>query len=291
MPDSDVVIAAGGVVLRPTTEGPEVLVIHRQRYDDWTLPKGKSDPGENPEQTALREVREETGVEARLISSICQSQYPVEGGEKLVHWFAMRAARTTDFQPNDEVDSVQWLGVAAASAKLTYGKERDVLAALDLEEALTTGTLFLVRHGVAGNRSDWKKDDRLRPLSSRGEKQALGLASALGIQPMDRILTSPFVRCRQTVEPLAAKLGIEIEERDELGEGQGFKGARDLCRQLVGNSAVLCSHGDVIPALLDWMARRGMALKSPFDCKKGSTWEIEVKAGEFRRGRYIPPLE
>ncbi|MGH8924138.1 MAG: NUDIX hydrolase [Acidimicrobiia bacterium] len=289
MPQPDIVIAAGGVVLRPTPDGPEVLVIHRQRYDDWTLPKGKSDPGEEPEQTALREVKEETGVEARLISTISQSQYTVEGGEKLVHWFAMRASRSTDFQPNEEVDTVLWMGLDEAMAKLTYAREKDILSAVDSQAVLSTGTLFLVRHGAAGNRSDWKKDDRLRPLSSRGEKQALGLAGNLANLPLDRILTSPYVRCRQTVEPLAEKLGIEIEERSELAEGEGFKGARDLCRQLAGTNAVLCSHGDVIPALLDWMERHGMALKSAFDCKKGSTWEIEVCAGEFRRARYIPP--
>ncbi|MGH8957142.1 MAG: NUDIX hydrolase [Acidimicrobiia bacterium] len=289
MPESEVVIAAGGVVLRPGTDGPEVLVIHRQRYDDWTLPKGKSDREETPEQTALREVKEETGVDARLTSSICLSRYPVEGGEKVVHWFAMRASQPSDFQPNDEVDEFQWLGIAEALDKLTYGKEREVLSTVDPLAELSTGTLFLVRHGAAGNRSDWKKDDRLRPLSSRGEKQALGLATTLALHPIDRILTSPYVRCRQTVEPLAEKLGIEIEERDELGEGEGFKGARNLCRQLAGTNAVLCSHGDVIPALLDWMARHGMALKSDFDCKKGSTWEIEVRAGEFRQARYLPP--
>ena len=291
MSDLDTVIAAGGVVLRPSSDGPEVLVIHRQRYDDWTLPKGKADPDETPEQTALREVREETGVEARLIGSLGVSRYPVEGGEKAVHWFAMRASQTNDFQPNDEVDDMQWLGVAEALEKLTYGKEKEVLSGVDAAAQLATGTLFLVRHAAAGNRSDWKKDDRLRPLSSRGEKQALGLARTLGVHPIDRILASPYLRCRQTVEPLAEKVGIEIEERDELGEGEGFKGARDLCRQLAGTNAVLCSHGDVIPALLDWMARHGMALKSAFECKKGSTWEIEVQAGEFRRGRYWPPSE
>ncbi len=289
MSEPDLVIAAGGVVLRPTAAGPEVLVIHRQRYDDWTLPKGKSDPGETPEQTALREVREETGVEARLIDAIGLSRYRVQAGEKLVHWFAMRALQTTDFQPNDEVDDLQWLGIAEALGKLTYGKERDVLAGVDPEAQLSTGTLFLVRHAAAGSRSDWKKDDRRRPLSSRGEKQALGLTRTLAIHPLDRILTSPYVRCRQTVEPLGEKLGIDLEERDELAEGEGFKGARDLCRELAGTNSILCSHGDVIPALLDWMARHGMALKSPFECKKGSTWEIEVRAGEFRRGRYWPP--
>lgn len=289
MPDSELVIAAGGVVVRAGPKGPEVLVIHRQRYDDWTLPKGKSDADETPEATALREVAEETGVEARIVGSISESQYPIEGGEKLVHWFSMRASRSIGFEPNSEVDVVRWLRLEDAQAVLSYEKEKQVLSAFDARPALTTGTLFLVRHGAAGNRSDWKKDDRLRPLSARGARQALGLASNLAIHPVERILTSPYIRCRQTVEPLAEKLGLEIEERGELGEGGSLKGARDLCLKLRGTNAVLCSHGDLIPALIEWMARQGMALKSPFDCKKGSTWEVAVKAGEFRKAHYLPP--
>jgi 8-oxo-dGTP diphosphatase len=255
------------------------------------MPKGKSDPGESPETTALREVKEETGVDARLIRLIGESRYPIEAGEKIVHWYSMRAARAGAFQPNDEVDAVRWLTIDEAGTRLSYERERDILSKVNPRAVLSTGTLFLVRHAAAGNRSEWAGEDRMRPLSGRGEKQALGLATSLSQAPIERILTSPFVRCRQTVEPLADKLGLEVEERDELSEGEGSKGARSLCRELVGSNAVLCSHGDVIPSLLDWMARQGMTLKSEFECKKGSAWEIEVKAGEFRKARYLPPPE
>ncbi|MGQ0849176.1 MAG: NUDIX hydrolase, partial [Actinomycetota bacterium] len=88
---SDLIVAAGGVVWRPAPTGPEVLIAHRVRYDDWSLPKGKEEPGETPEEPALREVREETGVLARIVAPAGESRYPTAGGDKLVRWFAMRA--------------------------------------------------------------------------------------------------------------------------------------------------------------------------------------------------------
>jgi 8-oxo-dGTP diphosphatase len=266
-----------------------VLVVHRSRYDDWTLPKGKSDDAETPEMTALREVHEETGVQPRIVGSLGKSRYKTEAETKVVNWFSMREVRADPFDPNEEVDEVRWVPLAAAATLLTYKNDVEVLRSLNAKEILTTGTLLLVRHGNAGSRAEWDGDDSLRPLSNRGEHQATAIADALSDRSIERILTSPYRRCRQTVEPLAAMLNLKIEERDELAEGTGHRPARDLCRELIGINAVLCSHGDVIPAVLDWMVRHGTSLKSPFDCKKGSTWEIEVKAGEFRKARYLPP--
>ena len=291
MAKSDVVIAAGGVIVRPGLAGPEILLIHRQRYDDWTLPKGKADDGELPAQTAIREVKEETGLTARIVKTLNESRYPVDGVEKVVHWFAMRSGAVTEFVANEEVDEVAWLTLEDARARLSYDKEMEVLRGFEPEAILTSGTLYLVRHGAAGDRGAWEGDDRLRPLSARGERQALALASELGTKPLDRILTSPYLRCRQTIEPLSDKAGVGIEDVDALAEGAGSKPARQLCLDLIGSEAVLCSHGDVIPSLLQWMVDKGMTLKSAFDCKKGSTWVVEVKAGKFRRARYQEPLE
>jgi 8-oxo-dGTP diphosphatase len=265
------------------------LVIHRPRYDDWTLPKGKSDPAESPEVTAVREVAEETGVQTRIIGSLGKSRYTHEGVRKTVNWFSMRETRSTPFEPNDEVDVVRWVLLQEAPDLLSYKKDAEVLKSLDAGAILTTGAILLVRHGPAGSRSDWEDDDKLRPLTQRGELQAVAIADAFRDRPIERILSSPYLRCRQTVEPLAKELGLKIEEREELAEGAGHRPARDLCRELIGTYSVLCSHGDVIPAVLDWMVRHGTSLKSPFDCKKGSTWEIEVRAGEFHRARYLPP--
>jgi 8-oxo-dGTP diphosphatase len=206
----------------------------------------------------------------------------------LVRWFAMRARQSSDFASNDEVDGIRWVEVPRARELLSHEFDVAVLDRIDPVMVLTSGVFFLVRHAAAGSRSDWDGEDRERPLSNRGQRQAQGLVDLLGGREIERILSSPFVRCRQTVEPLATVLGLEIEVREELAEATGYKPTRDLIREMVGTNALVCSHGDVIPALLDWMIRRGMSLKSSFECKKGSTWEVEVRAGEFRKARYLP---
>lgn len=286
------ILASGGVVLRPaddTRAGFQVLVVHRPRYDDWSLPKGKDEPGEAPEAAAVREVWEEAGQQARIISPLGESSYQTLAGPKLVRWFAMRALGRNQFEPNGEVDRIVWVEPEEAARLLNYSRDRDLVTNVDGPALLSTGTLFLVRHAAAGDRSTWTDDDRLRPLTTKGEAQAEGLARLLSDRGVERIISSPYLRCTHTVEPLAHKLGLEIEIDDSLAEGSGGKPVRRLVRDLAGTNAVLCSHGDVIPELLDWMVRRGMELSSPFDCKKGSTWEVEVTAGEFTAARYLPP--
>ena len=283
------IVAAGGVLVRRGPDGPEILIVHRPRYDDWTLPKGKIDTNESLEACALREVEEETGIRARIVGELGKSRYTSEGLAKVVHWFVMREVRSQTFEPTDEVEQIKWVPLKGARKLLSYPKDAEVLASFDPDDALTTGVALLLRHAAAGSRSEWSGDDVLRPLSGRGQHQATALADAFSDRPIERILTSPYVRCRETVEPLAETLGLKVEEREELVEGAGHKPARDLLRELVGSYAVLCSHGDVIPEVLDWLAKHGTTLRSPFDCKKASTWEIEVKGGQFAKARYLPP--
>jgi broad specificity phosphatase PhoE/ADP-ribose pyrophosphatase YjhB (NUDIX family) len=283
--------ASGGVVLRSGSIGPEILVVHRKRYDDWSLPKGKDEPGETPQVAALREVIEETGQPVRVIAPLRRTQFDTGSGIKDVDWFAMRATRLAEFIPNDEVDQALWFPVGEVDQLLSYEVDRSLVGSIDPEALLSTGTLFLVRHGAAGERDSWEGDDRLRPLSNKGERQAKGIAALLAGRDIELLVSSPYVRCRQTVQPLAEELGLDISEDEALAEGAGGRGTRGLVRTLAGANAVLCSHGDVIPALIDWMAKKGMSLRSPDDCKKGSIWEVDVRAGEFRKARYLPPPE
>lgn len=283
--------ASGGLVVQPGPNGIKVLLVHRPRYDDWTFPKGKNEEGEDPVDAAVREVAEETGQNPRLVSSIGQTEFDTGNGIKRVRWFGMRSIRPDPFVPNEEVDELRWSDPDEARALLTYDADRVLLDQVDLDALLATGTLFLVRHAVAGDRSSWEGEDRLRPLSNKGQKQAAGLVKTLRESQIEAILTSPFLRCVQTVQPLAEATGLEIVEHPALAEGEGGKATRDLLRDLAGTNAVLCSHGDVIPAVMDWMVRKGMTLKSPFYCKKGSTWEIDVRGGEFHKAQYLPSVE
>lgn len=283
--------ASGGIVVHPTADGLRILVVHRQRYDDWTFPKGKNEPGEDSLEAALREVSEETGQRPHPVSVVGETNYPVGGIPKIIRWYGMRIAEPGPFVPNVEVDEIRWVDPEEAPDLLTYDHDRELLARVDLDAVLTTGTLYLVRHGAAGDRQSWSGDDTLRPLSRRGEMQAAGLAKTLSDHRIEAIFSSPYVRCVQTVQPLAEAAGLEVSEHAALAEGEGGKATRDLLRSLVGTNAVLCSHGDVIPAVIDWMFKKGMTLKSEFDCKKGSTWEVTVRGGVFHKAQYLPPLE
>jgi 8-oxo-dGTP diphosphatase len=147
------------------------------------------------------------------------------------------------------------------------------------------GRVLLVRHAEAGSRERWREDDRLRPLTRRGWRQAEALAEQLHDTPLTRILSSPYVRCVQTVEPLAAARGLTIEPTDDLAEGAGHRPVLRLLDEVAG--AALCTHGDVLQDVLEWLERRGVVLDGGM--AKGSTWVLDTVHGEVVAARYLPP--
>ncbi|MFP5332364.1 MAG: NUDIX domain-containing protein, partial [Acidimicrobiia bacterium] len=171
------ILAAGGLVIRPDDDGTtRVLLVHRPRYDDWSLPKGKADPGEVPEYTAIREVQEETGVRAEVIAPLAEVEYLVSSGRrKVVRYFAMRHRTEDPFRPNDEVDEIRWLEPHEAAGLATYEHDQALLGS-DLDRLMSLGTVWLVRHAAAGDRSTWTDDDRVRPLTPKGRNQARAIA-------------------------------------------------------------------------------------------------------------------
>jgi broad specificity phosphatase PhoE len=151
-----------------------------------------------------------------------------------------------------------------------------------------TPVQLLVRHADAGDRAAWRGDDRDRPLSPRGWRQAEAVVVQLADHPIERILSSPLTRCVQTVEPLATTRGLTIEEEDALAEGMPLDVVQRLLRRLGDTSAVLCTHGDVIELLVTDLAHRGVVAEDALRWRKGSTWVLEG-APEIHRARYLPP--
>lgn len=286
-----VIKAAGGLVFRESSKGKlKVLAAHRPRYDDWGLPKGKADKGETPEETAIREVLEETGYHCRIVAPIEVTRYRVDNGVKEVQWFAMRPLPDSPgFKKNKEVDEIRWLSRKRANALLDYENDRALVADPSIKKLARSGTLFLLRHAAAGDRNKWEGNDAVRPLNKKGRRQAASLATYLGSQGIERIYTSPSTRCVQTAEPLAAVIGAKVIEHDALAEGPDIDGAYGLADELVGYNAVLCTHGDVIPAVINRMMWAGLTLESRFYCSKGSIWEVDLVGGRFASARYVPP--
>ena len=149
-------------------------------------------------------------------------------------------------------------------------------------------TLYFVRHAKSGSRSHWEDDDRARPLSKSGVKQAEALVSVLGPDAISAVWSSPYLRCVQTVEPLARARRIAVQETRHLAEGARLKGAYRFIEDPDLDDTVLCTHGDVIMELVDDLIRRRIVKSSQAAFDKGSTWAVEVEDGLPVGARYIP---
>lgn len=153
-----------------------------------------------------------------------------------------------------------------------------------------TTPIYLIRHAKAGHREKWGDPDHLRPLTKPGWRQARALVGAFEEQPFARLVSSPYVRCVQTLEPLAESRGLRVETADELAEGASVAATMQLMLAIVADGpAALSTHGDVMENVLDDLHRRGARIEGPFELEKGSTWIIDVANGGFERARYLPP--
>jgi len=150
--------------------------------------------------------------------------------------------------------------------------------------------LYLVRHAHAGDKGAWTGPDALRPLSDPGRREAHGLLTQLRDYPITRIVSSPAVRCLQTVEPLAQRRGLPVEPADTLGVEADPAGLADLLLDPAADETVLCSHGELIGAALTRLLEPNLADVGELTWPKGSTWVLEVDAARVRRTYHLPPL-
>ena len=252
--------AAGALLWRPGTDGPEVALVHRQRYDDWSLPKGKALPGEHVLLTAVREVAEETGVRVRLGRRLPSTHYQQHGNRpKTVDYWAARAADGPQpgFVPNDEVDEVGWLGVAAARDRLSYPHDVGVLEEFAAGPP-DTNPLILVRHASAGSKDRWRADghddDLKRPLDALGRQQREELALLLRCYGTARVLSSAAERCVETVQRYADLTRQRVQT--DRAFTVGLAGAREARRRVdqvlgAGLPAVICGHRENLSVILE----------------------------------------
>lgn len=264
------IVAGGCLVTRGSGADLEVLLVHRPKYRDWSLPKGKQEPGEHVTITAAREVAEETGVHVALRQPLPGRRYKVGDRPKVVHYWRAELLVDNGLQPNSEVDKVAWLSVSAAKKQISHPMDAELVALA--KEPIATPFVVL-RHAHATKRADWSGKDPKRPLDAAGFEQAEALVGRLAAYGVSRVHSSAAQRCVQTVRPYAEHEGVALVLEPELTEEgyeaspQGAKSrASGLFADGVGHQrvTVLCGHRPYLPDLLNHLLE-GSGLTGPQD--------------------------
>lgn len=287
MPKRSPILAAGGVVWRPGSGEPEIALVHRPRYDDWSLPKGKADDGETELAAAVREIDEEIGATVAVQRRLTTVKYKIDDTPKLVTYWAMRHLGGA-FSPNHEVDRLQWLTPKAARKQLSYQLDRAVLDAFT-DAPPPDSVVVLVRHAKAGKRTQWDGDDALRPLEPAGVRQAEDLVPFLGAFAPVRVVSAEPRRCIQTVTPFADAAGLPVQVDPAFGDEAyvsrpGAMATALLALAKPGAVTVVSSQGTAIPGVLEEL----LPSLNDTDTKKGASWVLCFVDGELSTADHYP---
>ena len=287
-------IYAAGVVCWQEKAGKlQILLVHREKYNDWGFAKGKLDPGELLPETAVREVMEETGIKVRLGRKLAVIEYEVGIGlNKEVHYWAskvtQKALNAQKFTPNQEIAKVEWHEASQALELLSYEHDRDLLKdviALHKKKELETRALIILRHAKATPRGDWAGEEAKRPLLPEGKSQAKRLVSVLAAYSPKRLVSSPWKRCHDTIEPYgkySKKIVVERRHLTELGNKRRPKQTLSIVLDLLGDSrsALICSHRPALPSILEPLAK-----SSEKSMQKDIEAAAALKPGDFAIAR------
>lgn len=258
---SKIILAAGALVWRKSKEKKiEIAVIHRPKYNDWTIPKGKVELSESSIACAYREVIEETSIETEFGMYLGEVKYQSLDGPKQVSFWSAQVVKENTFTPNSEVDAIKWVEAAKAAKFLSLDSDREILSKFN-KLKYESKPLVLLRHAKALSRDEWQGDDDDRPLDSLGQMQAKRLLSIYQAFNLEQIHTSDAIRCYDTVEPMAKALGLRLEVSNNLSESafkkdkeDAFDYARDLIKS--DKRALLCSHNPILPKVLNKLTKK-----------------------------------
>lgn len=257
------VVAAGAIPWRVNSEGLEVLVIHRPRYDDWSWPKGKIDPGETLPECAAREVREEIGLSAPLGIPLPPIHYHVPSGLKVVHYWAVRANGDRLVPDGKEVDRMEWCAPETAAGLLSNPSDvapLEYLRTAHKNHQLDTWPLIVMRHAKAKPRSSWSKAEGERPLAATGIRQAQAVARLLQAWQPPRVVTSPWRRCVSTVAPYLKVSGAKVKLVDALTEHRHARTPKKTAAVIESlldkeRSVAVCTHRPALPTVFSQLGK------------------------------------
>ncbi len=278
--------AAGALLWREIAAGEiEIALVHRPRYDDWSLPKGKIDENETALACAYREVFEETGIQARFTRQLGSAEYQDNGAQKRVKYWVAQALGASVFVANEEVDQLRWLKPTDSIELATHQSDKEMIERF-LEIAEPTDTLIILRHTKALERGDWDGDDSLRTLNESGLAQAKSLIEHLAPFAIDEIYTSDFTRCVQTVSPLGESCGLVVSKVPSLNEAT-FESDPERSISFANalkqdeRNILICSHNPVIPTMLRGILNTKLKNKDLIKLEPGDAWLVHRVKGEI----------
>ena len=271
-----VVYAAGAVLWRIENNKLKVALVHRGRYDDWAWAKGKVDPGETLPETAVREIREETGLKVKLGVPLGIQRYrlPNKNLKEVHYWAAQvtdKALANSSFKPNEEISQVVWLTPSEARKRLSYTHDHeqlDALLELHKKHRLETYPIILLRHGKARSRATWTGKESGRPLLTDGNSQAEALPPILKAYGAKMVFSSPWTRCLSTVAPYAQKRSVKVRTIaafTEAANAQKPEKTRAAVAEIMSleKSAVICTHRPVLPTMIEQLEKSAISKLGP----------------------------
>ena len=249
--------AAGAVLWREADEDLiEIALVHRPKYMDWSLPKGKLNRGETHIAAAYREVLEETGYKSKFGPFLGTVNYKTDEVAKEVQYWSAKAYKLPETDPSaDEVDELRWISSVEAKNLLTNESDKEIVDKF-LEIGAQTQTLILLRHAKALSRDEWQKDDEDRPLDQTGQIQAKNLPQYFLPFMLDQICSSDAMRCAETVLPLSQAIGRSITYVSDLSEYAFYKNksaAYEDAKELIESEGahLVCSHNPILPKMAE----------------------------------------